>query len=151
MPGNSPWALLRSISMFFLLFRCLYNIFFYPCLIYISWLLTDTFCFYPFAAGLWAPLLPSVHTDTWPQFCNNLCLPSPQAPQGGASDRMCSLRVQGLCQRWLIFSLCFWAHDSSSGPNTWDLLWAWADKERRLPIEVIRMNVSVQLVSLGCL
>jgi len=35
--------------------------------------------------------------------------------------------------------------------NTWDLSWACSDKEQRVPIEVIRMNVLVQLVSLGCL
>lgn len=68
--------------------------------------LLTIFLLSPFAARLWAPLLPSLHTDTRPQFCNYLRLQSSQAPQGGKGDRMCPLRMQGLCQRWLKLISC---------------------------------------------
>ena len=122
--GGSPLMLLCSVSMFcfdsvmFLKFvpvHCLLWNIFSSVLNLVSWFLTATFR--PLAARLRAPLLPSVHTDTWPQLCNDLRLPGPQASEGGAGDRMCPLRLQGLCQRWLILSSCCWAYDSSSQPN----------------------------------
>ena len=68
-------------------------------------LLTDFFmCLC--AAGLRAPLLPPMHTDTGPQFRDHVRLPGPQAPQGGAGHRMRPLWLQGMCQRRLTDQLC---------------------------------------------
>lgn len=63
-----------------------------------------TYSLLPFcvrAAGLRAPVLPSLHPDPRPQLRDYVRLPGPQAPEGGAGDRMCPLWLQGMCQRRL--------------------------------------------------
>uniref|UniRef100_A0A453FYS0 Uncharacterized protein n=1 Tax=Aegilops tauschii subsp. strangulata TaxID=200361 RepID=A0A453FYS0_AEGTS len=52
-------------------------------------------------AGLRAPVLPPLHPDPRPQLCDDVRVPGPQAPEGGAGHRVCPLWLQGMCQRRL--------------------------------------------------